>query len=155
MNTIKLLFLLLPLCFLSSISAQEDKLEWFTDLAEAKTYAAENQQDILLVFSGSDWCKPCIQFKEEILLSSEFNSTFSDELVILYVDFPSKKKNKLSKEATEKNEQLAERFNKSGFFPNLFLLNENEEILDNPKYTRQSTTDFIEEISPLLIGKAK
>ncbi len=151
---IKNIFLLFSLLLFSfQISAQRDKLKWFTEMEAAKQYAATNQKDILLVFAGSDWCKPCIQFKKDILESTTFKNWGSEQLVVLYLDFPSRRKNKLSKEQTAHNEALAERFNKSGAFPNLFLMDTKETVLANPVFKNQKVDQFIAELTPSLTAQ--
>ena len=39
------------------------------NIEEAKKIAAKDNRPIALIFSGSDWCKPCIKFKKEISLT--------------------------------------------------------------------------------------
>jgi len=140
--------LLLLFFILSSINvfAQDSELTWVTNIDTAKAYAEAQDKNILLVFAGSDWCRPCIQFKNDILESTDFQEWGMDKLVILYLDFPAKKKNRLSSEETEHNELLAERFNKSGIFPNIILINPSEEILTKLEFRNQSVEDFIEMI---------
>src|ERR671912_83719 len=36
---------------------------WFTNLEKAKSEASQSNKAILLNFSGSDWCAPCIRFE--------------------------------------------------------------------------------------------
>ena len=52
------------ICFLvtSIVSAQD----WKTSLDDAKTEAAKETKNIILVFSGSDWCAPCIKLDRSI-----------------------------------------------------------------------------------------
>jgi len=142
----QILFSLLLLLSIST-SAQTDELKWFTNLEEAQTFSKENNTQILMVFSGSDWCKPCIQFKKDILESEKFISEMKDKVVILYLDFPARRKNKLSKEQTTHNEALAEKYNQSGLFPNIFLLDLENKIVANPKFAGHSPTTFIQEFS--------
>jgi len=149
----RLFFVFLLLGFNHLLIAQSDTLSWFTDLEKAKSAAAENGQDILMVFAGSDWCKPCIQFKKDILKSADFESKMKDELVVLYLDFPARKKNKLSQEQTSHNEALAERFNKSGAFPKILLLDDNEKVLGSPEFKNQSPLEFIHELQPALTAQ--
>ena len=92
------------------------------------------------------YCKPCIQFKKDILQSAEFVERLGDGLVILYLDFPSRRKNKLSKEQTAHNEALAERFNKSGVFPKLVLVDAEKNILSTLKFKGQTALDFVHEV---------
>lgn len=104
------------MALLGQITAQEEQnLTWFTNLEVAKEYAAANEKDILMVFAGSDRCRPCKRFKKDILDAKKFKTWGSEEVVILYLDFPAKKKNRLSKDQTAHNEALSEQYNKSGY----------------------------------------
>src|SRR6476660_636989 len=81
--------------------------EWNTDFEKAKTEAARSHKLILLNFSSSDWCIPCIRMKEEIFDSDAFEKYAERNLILLSADFPRLKKNQLSKEQTKQNEKLA------------------------------------------------
>jgi thiol-disulfide isomerase/thioredoxin len=37
---------------------------WIVDFKEAQKRAAAEGKDILMEFTGSDWCPPCIQLKK-------------------------------------------------------------------------------------------
>ena len=119
---------------------------WFTDLTAAKEYAHQQNGQILMVFAGSDWCRPCIKFKKDILLSEDFQNYSQGKISVLYLDFPARKKNRLSKEQTQHNEALAERYNKSGAFPKIILLAADETVISNLKYDNQSPEVFIQQI---------
>ena len=134
------------LVFSLQMNAQTEKANVFTDFTTAKAFASEHQTNILMVFGGSDWCKPCIRFKNDILDAETFKKWSSENIAILYLDFPAKKKNKLSPEQTAHNETLAEQFNKSGFFPNIFVLNSEEQVLANLKFKNQDADTFINEL---------
>lgn len=142
-HNMKYIFAILFTISYLSIHAQAQKVAWFTDRSEAKSYATDNDDNILMVFAGSDWCRPCIKLKKDILESTEFNSYSKDRIVVLYLDFPSKKNNRLSKEATAHNEELAEKYNQSGVFPKIILLDKDMNKIKELKYEGQSTQDFI------------
>jgi len=133
--------------FLSFISfssfAQDKAANWFTNMEEAKAWSVEHDADILMVFAGSDWCRPCIQFKNDVLLQEDFIDATKETLAVLYLDFPAKKKNKLSKEATKHNEALADKYNKSGAFPKIVLLSSDQENTSSIKYKGESVVDFL------------
>jgi thioredoxin-related protein len=103
--------------------------EWFTDFNSAKEKATTENKLILLNFSGSDWCAPCIKLKKEVFESEEFLSIAELKLVLVRADFPRSKKNQLSKEQTQHNEALAEKYNPNGKFPYTLLLDANGKIL--------------------------
>lgn len=140
--------IILLLLVLSATKAQD--LPWFVKSSEAKSYASSHQLPILLVFAGSDWCKPCMQLKNTILKSTEFEAYFPGKFALLYLDFPMAEKNKLSAELTKQNELLAEKYNKSGFFPNMILIETTGKIIGTLNFKNQSPKQFIKECEALL-----
>ena len=104
-------------------------ITWGTDIEKAKQSAREEHKLILLNFSGSDWCGPCIRLHKEIFQSDGFEKYASDHLVLVNADFPRLKKNQLSKEQQKKNDQLADIYNREGAFPLTLLLNADGKIL--------------------------
>ncbi len=143
----KIIFAFLIFSSAFQLQAQNKSLSWFTDLSEAKNYAAGNQANILMVFAGSDWCKPCIQFKQDILLSEDFSEYAAGEIAILYLDFPARKKNRLPAEQTEHNEALAEKYNRSGAFPKILLLDKDQNILSEPVFKGQHVDEFVQQLT--------
>lgn len=75
---------------------------------------------VLLVFSGSDWCQPCIRFEKQVLNDSMFMNYAAQHLEVVKADFPQRKK--LSPDQRRENEQLAEQYNPEGKFPHVVLL---------------------------------
>ncbi len=77
---------------------------------------------ILINFSGSDWCGPCIRLHNEIFESTSFKIFADSNLVLINADFPRLKKNQLSKDQQKKNDKLADTYNPQGSFPYTVLL---------------------------------
>lgn len=99
-------------------------------LENAKKQASQNKEFILLNFSGSDWCIPCIKLHKNIIETDEFKK-LEKENVVVYInaDFPRNKKNQLSPELKKENVSLADQYNKKGLFPYTLLLNPEGKIL--------------------------
>ena len=97
---------------------------------DAKKIAAEKNELILLNFSGSDWCIPCIKLHKNIIETEDFKK-LETENVILYInaDFPRNKKNQLSPELKKENASLADQYNQKGLFPYTLLLNSEGKVL--------------------------
>lgn len=74
------------------------QVAWLGNFNEAQQQAKQTHKMILVNFSGSDWCGPCIRLRKEILETTEFDSYAQDHLVLVRADFPRQKKNQLSKE---------------------------------------------------------
>lgn len=96
----------------------------------AKKEAAAKNELILLNFSGSDWCIPCIKLHKNIIDTEDFKK-LETENVIIYVnaDFPRNKKNQLSAEMKKENAALADRYNSKGLFPYTLLLDQDGKVL--------------------------
>ena len=142
------LFVLFLLCTTLVSAAQPSG--WFTGKAEATEYAAKLQIPVLYVFAGSDWCKPCIQLKQTILLSDTFQAYYPEKLAILYLDFPQQKKNQLSPELKKQNEELASRYNKNGYFPYMILVDSHEQPIGNLYFKHQTAIEFIQQLETLI-----
>lgn len=96
----------------------------------AKKTAAENNELILLNFSGSDWCVPCIKLHKNIIETEDFKKLQNDNVIVyLNADFPRNKKNQLSADLKKENAALADLYNKKGIFPYTILLNSEGKIL--------------------------
>jgi thioredoxin-related protein len=103
--------------------------EWSTDFEKAKTTAAQDKKAILLSFSGSDWCIPCIKMKKDFFESADFTAYAEKNLVLVKADFPRLKKNKLDATQTAKNQALAAKYNPQGTFPFTVLVDGNGAVL--------------------------
>ena len=55
---------------------------WITDFVAAKQEANEKNQNIVLVFSGSDWCAPCMKLEREIWDSEIFKASGKSSFVL-------------------------------------------------------------------------
>ncbi len=123
---------------------------WLTNFKNAEKIAVEKHQLILLNFSGSDWCGPCIRLKKEFFQSSTFNEYADINLVLVNADFPRSNKNKLSKDQVKENEALADKYNSKGKFPLSLLLNEKGIVLKEWEgLPTTSPQQFVQEIKIL------
>jgi thioredoxin-related protein len=126
-------------------------VEWLTDFEQAKAAATNQRKYILLNFSGSDWCAPCIKLKKEVFENEVFSSLAEKQLVLVRADFPRSKKNQLSKEQTKHNEVLAEKYNPSGKFPLTLLLDSNGTIIKEwDGYVFSSQDAFLADLGKVL-----
>ena len=121
---------------------------WSHSLGEAKKVAQEKHQFILLNFSGSDWCGPCIRLHKEILDSQAFLDFANGQLVLIQADFPRQKRNQLPKEQQVENDRLADKYNPQGNFPSTVLLNAEGKVIKVwDGFPRQGAAVFMEEIN--------
>jgi len=102
---------------------------WETDLKQAKEKAKVEHKYILLNFSGSDWCGPCIRMKEVIFDSRPFADFAESKLILVNADFPRMKKHQLTKDQQEKNNRLADQYDPAGNFPYTVLMDSTSKVL--------------------------
>lgn len=103
--------------------------EWLHNFDQAQKLAKEKHQLILLNFSGSDWCIPCMKLKNEIFETDAFKKYADTGLVLINADFP-RKKNALCADQVKLNEALADQYNKEGKFPLSILMTYDGKILN-------------------------
>jgi thioredoxin-related protein len=121
--------------------------QWQPDFPTAQKIAKEEGKLILLNFSGSDWCGPCIRLRKEVLDSETFGKMADSSLVLFNADFPRNKKNQLPKEVQRRNDALADQYNPLGKFPfTLLLTAEGKVIRSWEGYPQNNSELFIEQV---------
>ncbi|NHF57932.1 thioredoxin family protein [Flavobacteriaceae bacterium TP-CH-4] len=143
--TKQLLFLSLFLMSFSVVSQN-----WENNFEEAVSHAKEEDKPIVLVFSGSDWCAPCIKLDKEIWQSERFKKYAHQHYVLYKADFPRKKSNRLSEEKIAEHAKLADRFNPRGHFPLVVVLNAERTVLGTLGYEKTTPEKYISNLNKFL-----
>lgn len=138
----KRLTLILSIILISASTAYSQN--WLTDFEKAKAQAAADNKQIILVFSGSDWCVPCIKLEKEIWETQTFIDYADSNYVMLKADFPKRKKNRLPEDQQKHNEMLAEQYNNTGAFPLVVVLDAEGNVLGRTGYKGISPEAYIE-----------
>ncbi len=76
---------LLPLSASSATDGEGDV--WLTDLAPALEVARENDKELFVYFTGSDWCKYCILLDREVF-GADYLDKLAEKYVLVKLDFP-------------------------------------------------------------------
>lgn len=102
---------------------------WLTDLGAAQAQARATHRPVVAVFSGSDWCKPCIMYEQEVFSKPEFSAYAKDRLVLAHFDFPRQKRNQPTAAQLKLNEAAAAQLNHEGDFPLAVIISPEGKIL--------------------------
>ncbi len=113
---------------LTSIAAASEA--WLTNFDEAKKLAKKENKPILMNFTGSDWCPPCMRLDRAVFSNPKFEAV-AKKYVLMKVDFPRRKKLPFFEQA--QNQKLQEEFGIQGY-PTVFVL--------NPEATKAAQVNF-------------
>ena len=103
-----------------ALHAGAAELKWETDLPAAQAQAKKEKKMVLMDFTGSDWCGWCIKLNKEVFNTDDFAKYAADNLVLVELDFPSKKKQ--TAELKKANAALKEKYGADGF-PTIVVVN--------------------------------
>ena len=117
--------------------------DWKPSFSEALATAKEQNKPLILVFTGSDWCAPCIKLDKKIWMSEEFKEYSASHYVLYKADFPRKKFNKLEDSLAGQNKRLADKYNPNGFFPLVVVLDSNQNVLGVTGYKNITPSAYI------------
>ncbi len=124
---------------------------WMTDWEAAKKKAAEEKKDLLVDFTGSDWCGWCIKLDKEVFSEAKFKDEASKQFVFVSLDFPQKKE--LPKEEKEQNEKLQKEFGVQGF-PTIFLTDASGKPFGKTGYQPGGPEKYLEHLAVFTTAKA-
>ncbi len=138
--------LILALLFFITSSFVSIAPEWGHNYKEALQIAQKENKFILVNFSGSDWCGPCIRLHKEVFVLADFTKLANEKLVLLNADFPRAKKNQLPPAQQKLNDDLAEKYNNKGAFPLTVLVDQNGKVIKSWDGFPASPVEFIADI---------
>jgi len=105
---------------------------WLIDLDEALALAKKENKAVMVEFTGSDWCPPCMMMKKEVFSKPEFFSLASEDYVLVQIDVP-----RGDEELRKKNMPIAEKYAIRSY-PSVVLLD-----VDGKEFTRFIATEHL------------
>ena len=142
-------YFLLIVFILSLNTARLSAQDWRTDWDITKVEAEQANKKLILVFSGSDWCIPCIKLEKEIWESPSFTQYAEQYYVLFRADFPKRKKNKLPETIQKLNDRLASEYNSKGYFPLVVVLDAKGKVKGQLGYEKLTPEAYIALIEQL------
>jgi len=144
MNTATLFTSLIFMTTSLSFAAKEG---WTTDYEKALAKAKEEQKDLLVEFTGSDWCKFCIMLNNEVFKHDPFMKGVADNFILVELDFPNDKTG-LDPSTIEQNESLKARFKPPGY-PTVFLVDANDRPYAMTGYQEGGPEAYVQHLNEL------
>jgi thioredoxin-related protein len=126
---------------------------WSSDFAAAKKEAADSKKDLLIDFTGSDWCGWCIKLNDEVFKHDEFKTGVKDKFVLVEIDFPNDK-SKLSEATQKQNEELGKTYAIQGY-PTILLTDSDGKPYAATGYEKGGAASYVKHLDTLREKKAK
>jgi thiol:disulfide interchange protein len=104
---------------------------WTTDLDKAFERAKAEKKSVLVEFTGSDWCPPCIAMRKNVFSTKEFVTAASKKYILVELDFP-----KGDPAVAKKNQPFADKYKIEGF-PTVILF-----TAEGKEFTRFFASEF-------------
>ena len=127
---------------------------WFADYDEAVVAAKKQDKDLLVDFTGSDWCKWCIHLDKEVFEHEEFLTAAQENYILVALDFPSGEEVKAKVPNPERNAELSEKYQVSGF-PTVLLTTPEGEVFARTGYLAGGPTAYIEHMTQIATSGKK
>lgn len=119
-------------------------LDWLTSLDEGKAKAAETGKDIVLDFTGSDWCVWCQRLDQEVFTTKPWMETAPNKYILVKLDFPEQKE--VPAEIKMRNEAIAREYRIEGF-PTICLLDAKGIIYAKTGYQEGGAEKYLEHLA--------
>ena len=132
----------LLLCLALGLASLQASDIWSTDYEASIAQAAASKKAILLEFTGSDWCPPCMKQNKDVFEQAAFEDYAKDKLVLVKLDFPRRKEQDPA--IKERNQKLSTQYGVEGF-PTIILLSpEGKELARQVGYGGGGVPGFID-----------
>lgn len=126
---------------------------WSHDFEAAKKQAASEKKDLLMDFTGSDWCGWCIKLNDEVFKHEPFKAGVKDTFVLVELDYP-KDKSKLSEETQKQNDELRDKYAIQGY-PTILLCDSEGLPYAATGYQKGGPEKYVSHLNELRGNKAK
>ena len=117
----------LSLALLPSTALAADGDIWVNDFDKAIAMAKEQNKDLFVDFTGSDWCHWCIKLHEEVFAYEAWSDEASKGYILVSLDFPRNDEAKAAVPNPERNAELAEQYGVPGY-PTVLLMNADGDV---------------------------
>jgi len=125
---------------LQTAQAAPRKAEWIADGDAVSKQAKDLKLPTLILFTGSDWCPPCMRLEREVFEKKAFKDFANENLVLQIADFPRRKQ--LSQKQQAANQALAQKHGIRGY-PTMVLLGPDGKKIDQFGYRGQDAARFV------------
>ncbi len=133
-------------CLADDVPETKSKAEWFADYDKAVLAAKEQKKDLLVDFTGSDWCGWCIKLHKEVFEQPEFESDAPKSYVLVALDYPHGDEAKAKVPNPARNDELQAKYGIDGF-PTVLVLSPDGEVIARAGYEKGGAASWLAHLS--------
>ncbi len=128
--------------------AAEGGGRWIDDFDEAVELAKAEKKDLLVDFTGSDWCGWCIKLHDEVFQHEAFYANAEQDFVLVALDFPRSDEAKAKVPNPTRNRELANTYGVQGY-PTVLLMTAEGDVFGRTGYQAGGPEKYVEHIASL------
>jgi thioredoxin-related protein len=121
---------------------------WVDDFDKAVEIAKKEKKDLLVDFTGSDWCGWCIRLHKEVFAHDEFLSAARKQYVLVALDFPQGEDAKAKVPNPARNQELAKKYGVQGY-PTILLVTPEGDVFGQTGYQPGGPEKYVEHVTRL------
>ncbi len=125
---------------------------WTDNMAAALEQAKAENKDVLIDFTGSDWCSWCVKLDEEVFSQDDFKAYAGDEFVLVEMDFPQNKP--IAEDVKQQNAEWSSKLAVQGF-PTIALVDADGKAYAMTGYQPGGAEAYVAHLEQLKAQKAK
>ncbi|MEM9802337.1 MAG: thioredoxin family protein [Planctomycetota bacterium] len=125
-----------------------DAAHWYADYDEAVAAAKEQGKDLLVDFTGSDWCGWCIKLDEEVFSQESWWKAAQRQYVLVALDFPRGEKAKAMVPDPQRNVELRDQHGIRGY-PTVLLMTPEGDVFGRTGYKKGGPDGYLDHMAAL------
>jgi thioredoxin-related protein len=144
----RLILTIAVLCLAMPTAALATGEGWHDDFDAAQKVAKEEGKDLLVDFSGSDWCGWCIKLDKEVFQHAPFLDAAKKQYVLVVLDYPRYEEAKAKVPNPARNKELQAKFAIRGF-PTVLLMDADGNVYAKTGYQRGGPEAYVKHIAEI------
>ena len=121
---------------------------WFADYDAAAKEASKTGKDLLVDFTGSDWCVWCKRLHAEVFEFEAFQKGVENDFILVALDFPNSDEAKAQVPNPDRNRELQEQHAIVGF-PTILLMTSEGEVYGRTGYQEGGPEKYVAHLGEL------
>jgi thioredoxin-related protein len=127
---------------------------WIGDFDQATEIARKKGKDLLVDFTGSDWCIWCQKLHKEVFEFDSFLDAAEKDYVLVALDYPRSEEAKKKVPNPTRNAELAQKY-RIGGYPTVLLMTAGGDAYAKTGYQEGGPEKYVEDMKALAEGGKK